>query len=57
MVDAAIFAMVIASAISLLILGPGRAQREALRALRDYDEARYLRTDGRSENVVKPAIG
>jgi hypothetical protein len=55
MVDAAIFAMVIASAISLLILGPGRGQRKALRALRDYDQAGSLPTDGRSANVVKPA--
>ncbi len=55
MADAVIFAMVIASAISLLVLGPGRGQREALRALRDYDEAKCLTTDGRSESLVKSA--
>ncbi len=55
MADAVIFAMVIASAISLLILSPGRGQREALRALRNYDELECLPTDGRSESLVKPA--
>jgi hypothetical protein len=35
MADVTIFAMVIASAVSLLVVSPRRAQREALRALRD----------------------
>lgn len=55
MADAIIFAMVIASAISLLVLSPGRGQREALRALRDYDEPKCLTPDGSSESLVKPA--
>ncbi len=38
MADVVIFAMFIASAISLLIISPRHAQREALRALRDDSE-------------------
>ena len=55
MADVVIFAMVIASAVSLLILSPQHAQREALRALRNYDEANSLTTDGRGESLVEPA--
>jgi hypothetical protein len=38
MVDVMIFAMVIASVVSLLVVSPRHAQREALRALRDDSE-------------------
>jgi hypothetical protein len=38
MVDVMIFAMLIASAVSLLVISPRHAQREALRALRDDSE-------------------
>ena len=38
MVDVVIFAMFIASAVSLLVISPRHAQREALRALRDDSE-------------------
>lgn len=39
MVDVVIFAMCITSAISLLVVSPRHAQREALRALRDESES------------------
>jgi hypothetical protein len=38
MVDVVIFAMFIASAVSLLVISPRHAQRDALRALRDDSE-------------------
>lgn len=38
MVDIVLFAMVIASAVSLVIVSPRKAQQETLRALRDYDD-------------------
>lgn len=44
MVDVMIFAMLIASAVSLLVVSPGDAQRKALCALRNYDETEPLTT-------------
>ena len=41
--DVMIFAMSIASAVSLLVISPRRAQREALRALRDDSETESYR--------------
>jgi hypothetical protein len=38
MVDVMIFAMFIASAVSLIVISPRHAQREVLRALRDDSE-------------------
>jgi hypothetical protein len=43
MVDVVIFAMFIASAVSLLVISPRHAQREALRALRDDSETESYR--------------
>ena len=43
MVDVMIFAMLIASAASLLVVSPRPAQREALRALRDDSETESCR--------------
>ena len=42
--DVMIFAMLIASAVSLLVISPRHAQREALRALRDDSETESLPT-------------
>ena len=44
MVDVMIFAMLIASVVSLLVISPRHAQREALRALRDDSETEPYRT-------------
>ena len=38
MVDVPLLAMVIASAVSLIVLSPREAQRDTLRTLREYDE-------------------
>jgi hypothetical protein len=38
MVDILLFAMVIASAVSLVVVSPRQAKQETLRALRDYNE-------------------
>jgi hypothetical protein len=43
MVDVMIFAKLIASAVSLLVIRPRHAQREALRALRDDRETESYR--------------
>jgi hypothetical protein len=42
MADVVIFAIVIASAVSLLIVSPHEAQRRILGALRDYGETEAL---------------
>jgi hypothetical protein len=38
MVDAVLFAMVIAAAASLLVVSPRQAQQETLRTLREYND-------------------
>jgi hypothetical protein len=43
MVDVMIFAILVASAVSLLVISPRHAQREALRALRDDSETESYR--------------
>jgi hypothetical protein len=53
-VDVVIFAIVIASAVSLLIISPHEAQRKALRALRAYGENEALPTGGRGEDLARP---
>jgi hypothetical protein len=50
-----IFAIEIASAVSLLIVSPHQAQRKALRALRAYGETEALPTGGRGEDLARPA--
>jgi hypothetical protein len=42
-VDVMIFAILVASAVSLLVISPRHAQREALRALRDDSETESYR--------------
>jgi hypothetical protein len=42
MVDIPILAMVIASAVSLIVVGPRRARQEALRTLREYDDEEFV---------------
>ena len=51
MVDVVIFAIAIASAASLLIVSPYKAQRKALRALRAYDEIEALPAGSRDEDL------
>ena len=52
--DVMIFAVAIASAVSLLIICPHGAQRKALRALRAYGETEALPTGGRGEDLARP---
>jgi hypothetical protein len=57
MVDILLFAMVIASAVSLVVVSPGKANQEALRALRNYDDLLPLhldRADGESQKTDSP---
>jgi hypothetical protein len=54
MADVVIFAIAIASAVSLLIVGPHEAQRRALRVLRAYGETEALPTDDRGEDPATP---
>jgi hypothetical protein len=54
MVDAVIFAIAIASAVSLLIISPHEAQRRVLRALRAYGETGALPTGSRGEDLARP---
>ena len=54
MADALIFAIAIASAVSLLIVSPHEAQRKALGALRAYGETEALPPSGRGEDLARP---
>ena len=57
MVDILLFAMVIASAVSLIVVSPGKANQETLRALRDYDDMLPLHAhgvDGESKKTDSP---
>ena len=49
MVDILLFAMVIASAVSLVVVSPRQAQQETLRALRNYDDMLALHAYGADE--------
>jgi hypothetical protein len=49
MVDILLFAMVIASTISLVIVSPRPAQQKALRALKSYDDPLSLRGSSAGE--------
>jgi len=42
MVDIPLLAMVIASAVSLIVVSPRKARQEALRAWKEYDEANFV---------------
>ena len=50
MVDILLFAMVIASAVSLVVVSPGQAKQGTLRALRDYDDVLPLHAHGADED-------
>ena len=52
MADVLIFAIAIASAVSLLIVSPREAQRKALRALRTSGETEALATSGHAEDFA-----
>jgi hypothetical protein len=45
MVDIVLFAMVIASAASLLVVSPGQAQQKTLRTLREFNDIETMRAD------------
>jgi hypothetical protein len=53
MVDIVLFAMAIASAVSLVVVSPRRAKQETLRALRDYDDPLSLHAYGADEGSKK----
>ena len=55
MADVIIFAMAIASAVSLLTIGPHGAQRKTLRALRNYGETEAVPIGLHGEDVASPA--
>jgi hypothetical protein len=55
MADVMIFAIAIASAVSLLIVSPREAQRKALRDLRAYAETEALATGSHYEDFAGPA--
>lgn len=58
MVDLVLLAMAIASALSLIVVSPREAQREALRSLREYAELESLRThDHGAESSSAPVVG
>ncbi len=44
MVDIPLLAMVIVSAVSLIVVSPRQAQRDTLRTLREYDEVESIHT-------------
>jgi hypothetical protein len=53
MVDILLFAMVIASAVSLVVVSPGQAKQETLRALKEYDDVLPLHAYGADEDSKK----
>jgi hypothetical protein len=50
MIEVLLFAMVIASAVSLLVVSPGQAQQRTLRALREYEGTETVRAYGGGED-------
>ena len=50
MIEVLLFAMVIASAVSLLVVSPRQAQQKTLRALREYDDTEIVRAYGGGED-------
>jgi hypothetical protein len=56
MVDIILLLMVVASAISLLVVSPRNLQKKAILALRDYEEMELLRAHGRGEDGQARAI-
>ena len=50
MVDVVLFAMVIASAVSLVVVSPRQAQQETLRAMRNYEDVLALPACGPDED-------
>jgi uncharacterized protein YpmB len=57
MTDVIIFAIAVASAVSLLIVSPHEAQRKALQALRTHGEPEDLLTRDQCEGLARPARG
>ena len=53
MVDILLFAMVIASAVSLVVVSPRKAKQETLRTLRDYDDMVPSHAYGSDEDSKK----
>jgi hypothetical protein len=52
-IDILLFAMVIASAVSLVVVSPRKAKQETLRALRDYDDMLPVHAYGADEESKK----
>jgi len=59
MVDIMLFAMVIASAASLLVVSPRQAHQKTLRTLREYKDIETMRAypDDGSTKMDQPEIG
>jgi hypothetical protein len=59
MVDIVLFAMVIASAASLLVVSPGQAQQKTLRILRGYNDVETTQAcpDEGSTETDQPVTG
>jgi len=57
MTDVIIFAIAVASAVSLLIVSPHEAQRKSLQALRAHGESEDLVTRDQFESLARPARG
>jgi hypothetical protein len=56
MVDIVLLLMVIASAVSLLVVSPRDLQRKAILALREYEDMELSRADGGAEDGEAVAI-
>jgi hypothetical protein len=54
MVDILLFAMVIASAVSLVVVSPRHEQQKTLRALREYDDTKQCRTQTVPDSHPQP---
>ena len=50
MVDIILLLMVIASAVSLLVVSPRTRQKKAIQALREYEDIELSRAHGRGED-------
>jgi hypothetical protein len=54
MVDILLFAMVIASAVSLVVVSPRHEQQKTLRALREYEDVQHYVPNEDSKKTERP---
>jgi hypothetical protein len=54
MVDILLFAMVIASGVSLVVVSPRHQQQKTLRALREYDDMEHYVPNEDSKKTERP---